>query len=639
MSLYGGIKFTTAELEAAALKDAQAEKPKASAGLSVSNPKPLVKAAKPSAAILAFAPRVKQAKPSQPTRPLGNYTAAPVIEKKPDLVRSTSSGEASPAAYGGIEVSSKSKAEIEEVVALGQDGRPLARAPAMTLGIAGGEGKDRGMKRDREEEKRRKKKNKKKKQQQQQYMSNFAPDELYDPNRPNDLGEYQAYRKRLRAERKAQLVADKLRKDRGGSSGESSYYSESEEEAPRRDAPKMFAPPRLYTPPASIAPRMPRPEHRPPSPPSSSFTPPPPPSSSAPPPPADDPWARRAAMTQNLAREPSSQNPYLPAAAPPLPISMGYPPAIPGFAPTLPNFAPPNPPATFVPPPLSDIPGFGRYLPPAPPPTAGAPAPPPDAVSNSGDAASAAAAKSLEERKAAAAAIAAKFAALAGVAAGSGGPAMSGGAPAFVPARPAVPREDETGTFAEKMMKRWGHVEGTGIGARQDGIVHALSAEHAGPSVDLSTLSKRAQAKAKAAAANAKKRKWVQAPNARGKIVNANEDLRAAEERDRLGEASRVVCLTGLVEGEEEVDEELSEEVGEECSKWGIVERVVLHMVEPPPADPKECLRVFVVFSGLAGAWRATRELDGRFFGGRKIGVKYFDEAKFNAGDRDGAIS
>lgn len=169
------------------------------------------------------------------------------------------------------------------------------------------------------------------------------------------------------------------------------------------------------------------------------------------------------------------------------------------------------------------------------------------------------------------------------------------------------------------VMKRWGHVEGTGIGARQDGIVHALSAEHAGPSVDLSTLSKRAQAKAKAAAANAKKRKWVQAPNARGKIVNANEDLRAAEERDRLGEASRVVCLTGLVEGEEEVDEELSEEVGEECSKWGIVERVVLHMVEPPPADPKECLRVFVVFSGLAGAWRATRELDGRFFGGRKI--------------------
>jgi splicing factor 45 len=209
------------------------------------------------------------------------------------------------------------------------------------------------------------------------------------------------------------------------------------------------------------------------------------------------------------------------------------------------------------------------------------------------------------------------------------------------------------------VMKRWGHVEGTGIGARADGIVHALSAEHASkPMTDPSTLSKRQQAKLKAASANAKKRKWIQAPNARGRIVNANEDQRAAEEKGRLGETSRVVCLTGLVEGEDEVDEELSEEVGAECSKWGIVERVLLHMVEPPPEKGSDCLRVFVVFSGLAGAWRAAKELDGRIFGGKKIvsfkwvtdmgsgtealmyqGVRYFDEDKFNAGDRDGSLA
>ena len=52
---------------------------------------------------------------------------------------------------------------------------------------------------------------------------------------------------------------------------------------------------------------------------------------------------------------------------------------------------------------------------------------------------------------------------------------------------------------------------------------------------------------------------------------------------------------------------------------YSIVERVLLHMVEPPPLEPSECLRVFVVFSGMAGAWRATKELDGRFFGGKKI--------------------
>jgi len=50
-----------------------------------------------------------------------------------------------------------------------------------------------------------------------------------------------------------------------------------------------------------------------------------------------------------------------------------------------------------------------------------------------------------------------------------------------------------------------------------------------------------------------------------------------------------------------------------------IVERVVQHLVEPPPVDPAECLRVFVVFTGMAGAWRTVKELDGRFFGGRKL--------------------
>lgn len=54
----------------------------------------------------------------------------------------------------------------------------------------------------------------------------FEPDEEYDPNRPNDLGEYQHYRRKVREERFA-------RRRREGS--ESSYYSDSSDAAPRRD--------------------------------------------------------------------------------------------------------------------------------------------------------------------------------------------------------------------------------------------------------------------------------------------------------------------------------------------------------------------------------------------------------------------
>lgn len=198
------------------------------------------------------------------------------------------------------------------------------------------------------------------------------------------------------------------------------------------------------------------------------------------------------------------------------------------------------------------------------------------------------------------------------------------------------------------VMRRWGHKEGSGLGASGSGIVHALTTEHvvsAPKPVDPNQpLSKRQIAKQKAAAANVKNRKWVQHAHARGRIVNANEDEQAAEDKARLGEASRVICLRGMVGSVDDVDEDLADEIGEECSNYGcvhrtpragpnaaapadrgsIVERVVLHMVEPPPPEPSECLRIFVVFSGMAGAWRATKELDGRFFGGRKIVRAHF---------------
>ena len=172
MSLYGGIKFSAAELEVQraesvrkeeeAKKNAPKGKPsspvitssqvltKPSASTSKlpslgSTSKAPIKLPPGQSAALNFAPRIRQTKPPAPPRPIGNYTAAPVIEKQPDLVRPSSA--AQPSKWG----------EDEDV--LGQDGKVLARAPAMTLGPGAGE-KGKGMKRDREEEKKRKKKNK-----------------------------------------------------------------------------------------------------------------------------------------------------------------------------------------------------------------------------------------------------------------------------------------------------------------------------------------------------------------------------------------------------------------------------------------------------------------------------------------------
>ncbi|WVR07130.1 hypothetical protein IAU60_004171 [Kwoniella sp. DSM 27419] len=709
MSLYGGIKFTatgsvippghdepspseSTPSASTSSRTAPDDKGKVAGPSTASSSKPTVpKPAGEWSAALKFAPRIPKAKPA--IRPVG-FSAGQTARSSTNSASEHASLSPGPGASSqetqthaqGISSGIVRSAEpvlhtpvqssAEDDVQFGPDGMPLARAPAMTLHAA----KVSGGKRDRKGELQKKRK-KKKKRIIEPLMPTFDPDEQYDPNRPNDLGEYQQYRKRLREDKRAKLLEEKRRKAEGLSSDDSSYYTDSEEEAPRRDAPRMFAPPKMYSPPSKSAALA-----------SGNFRP----SSSTPSQPAyrasssgddaynhraglsqapasgDDAYARRLAMSQQ-ARAPPVDDAYpsrghMLGQAPPasgddayarrVALSQAQPPPT-GFIPPSINDRPPPPPPPPSMPPFPPPPPGLSVRQPSPPPTVGHPsapaapvtAPPHDIPgfgSFSSDRAVAAPisealaadrekedfAKMLEERKKAAEAIAAKFKALAGGPAAPG----SGGTSGVASVGPQV-EEDSSGTFAEKMMRRWGHKEGEGLGVRGTGIVHALSAEHVvAPPKPGEQLSKRQLAKQKAAAANAKNRKWVQNANSRGRIVNANEDQKVVEEKGRFGEASRIICLVGLVSSVDEVDEELSEEIGEECSKYGIVERVVQHMVEPPPPEPSECLRVFVVFSGMAGAWRAAKELDGRFFGGKKIRATYFDEARFDSGDRDGAV-
>jgi len=146
MSLYSGIKFSSGQIDPAlsltgdpssssSSRNPQDPGTAASTAPSSSNGEssklPLVKPAGEWSAALKFAPRIPKSKPTAaPPRPAGfaatTYSAAPtVIEAKADLIRSA-----------------EPQLKVDDEVVLGPDGKPLARAPAMTLGV----GDKRGLK-------------------------------------------------------------------------------------------------------------------------------------------------------------------------------------------------------------------------------------------------------------------------------------------------------------------------------------------------------------------------------------------------------------------------------------------------------------------------------------------------------------
>ncbi|ORY34087.1 hypothetical protein BCR39DRAFT_235924 [Naematelia encephala] len=134
MSLYSGIKFTAAELAAeAALNASEAAKKTAAASAtapttssSSSSPSGINKPAVPAkasaewSASLKFAPRLNKPKPTTTARPpTTSYSAEPTVAV----------GIVKP-----LETTNKTK---EDEIVLGVDGKPLAKAPAMTLAAAG----------------------------------------------------------------------------------------------------------------------------------------------------------------------------------------------------------------------------------------------------------------------------------------------------------------------------------------------------------------------------------------------------------------------------------------------------------------------------------------------------------------------
>lgn len=112
----------------------------------------------------------------------------------------------------------------------------------------------------------------------------------------------------------------------------------------------------------------------------------------------------------------------------------------------------------------------------------------------------------------------------------------------------------------------------------------------------------------------------------------------------------RVVLLENMV-GPEEVDQYLEEEVAEECSKFGQILCIRIHLKgggesatatdtgsgerSTNEASTGQSVRIFVHFDSHAAAVNAIHALNGRFFAGREIAARLYPDEDFQMRNLD----
>lgn len=188
---------------------------------------------------------------------------------------------------------------------------------------------------------------------------------------------------------------------------------------------------------------------------------------------------------------------------------------------------------------------------------------------------------------------------------GFGGKATTGGL--FSKRAP----EPEGKTIAEKIMAKYGHTEGSGIGKHGQGMAKPLEVEK----------TSRRGGKIIGGADYQKNQYPTYEPVT--PVIQAPQPIRSLP---NLAKPTKIVCLQNMVDIVD-IDEDLPEEVTNECLKFGPVIKVKI--VEIPNVAPEHAVRIFIEFSRMEEAMKAVIGLHNRFFSGRNLIAAFYDVKKY----------
>lgn len=169
------------------------------------------------------------------------------------------------------------------------------------------------------------------------------------------------------------------------------------------------------------------------------------------------------------------------------------------------------------------------------------------------------------------------------------------------------PKEDD---FATKMMKKMGWKQGDGLGKDNQGVATPL------------VLQKTDRTSGKIVE-GAKREAPTQQPV--GQPV-------AKQPKAETRPPTKVLLLNNMV-GAGDVDSDLEEETAEEASKYGKLKKCSIKEMKNVP--DQEAVRIFLEYESIEASTKAFADMNGRYFGGRTVRARFYDEARFARGDLD----
>jgi len=177
--------------------------------------------------------------------------------------------------------------------------------------------------------------------------------------------------------------------------------------------------------------------------------------------------------------------------------------------------------------------------------------------------------------------------------------------------KPPEPKEDD---FATRMLKKMGWKEGSGLGKDNQGMATPL-------------VMKKTDQRTGTIVEGGKREAPAQA--------TPQPDPKKAKAPSFNRPPTKVLLLNNLV-GAGEVDEDLEGETAEEAGKYGKLVKCVVKEIKGKPDE--EAVRIFLQYEKSEDATKALVDMNGRYFGGRVVKARFYDEDKFAKGDLDAQV-